>query len=413
MIKNRKLRKYLIIFLLIPFIELQTYTMLVEYGFKPAFFNMILSIYSALRLLITLCIAIVIIRRRTIKPSYTVIAVFALITFENIASAINGSLYLNYTIGSLTYIGLALLSQFEIQNHKADFIWACKYLFGLLSIAGALQIILMPHGYFNHGNKAYAIYLLGSKNSSFFYYIVFLFFLFFDDLYKYKIIRLRSIAFIVLFAYAAVQCESMNTLMMMLLTLVLTVIINYGKVLKHFVRPSVIVTTAVLIAIVIVNPGTRIVLTPILNLIGRDTSFTGRDVLWIQAIDVFKKHPLFGNGIQTEYLLATGVWQKTAHSHFLDLLSKYGIFVLLSFIAMPVFAMGRMIHNKENNKQLLALKCSVCFIVLFHSIIDHMLTYEYIILMTSVELLSFNPNIQVLTIPSLNRIITRRKVIYE
>lgn len=385
---KKNLRKWMIFVLLIPFFELQSFTMLVEYNYYPTLFNAILDLYSALRLLITLGMLIYIFQQKKIQKSGITFAVLFLIVLENIASIINESIYINFTIGSLAFLGLALLSQEASQKYQEDFIFACKHLFGLLSVAGALQIILMPHGFLNHNDKAYAVYLLGAKNTSFFFYIVFLFFLFYDDLIRFMVIRKRSLVYLALFMLAAIRCDSMNTLMMLLILFIFVVIVNYGKILRKFITPPIVWLCIIIGAIIILLPNARGVLAPALNMIGRDTSFTGRDVLWVQAINDFRQRPFFGNGISTEFCLETGIWQDNAHSQCLDLLAKYGIFVFLAYISMPIIALNGAFKKDKKHVKIFALKCSICFILLFHSLIDHMMMCQFILLMSAIELLT-------------------------
>lgn len=388
-VKTINLNRLLMILLLIPFFEFQSYSMFADNGVASGMFNLILDIYSLGRLFITMLIFIKLWKDRIVAFSHTSVGVLVFVILMNLTSAFNESLFINYIIGSVSFLGLALLCQIEIQNNAEDFIWSCKFLFGFLSVIGAMQIISMPYGFLDHPDKAFAIYLLGGKNTSFFYYAVFIFFLLFDDLRKYGKIRKRCFVFLMLFILAALRCDSMNTLMMMLVISAFAVVVNYGVILRKFVRPPVIIAIVLMIAAIILVPQVRVLLNPALHLIGRNASFTGRDVLWVQAIRAFIAHPFIGNGIFTKFRLDNGVWQDNAHSQFLDLLAKYGVFVFLSFVLMPVFSLIRAFKKDKGCDKVIALKCAICFMILFHSVVDHMVVYHYILLMVSVEMLSY------------------------
>jgi len=389
-VKTINLNRLLMILLLIPFFEFQSYSMFVFNGVASGMFDKLLDLYSLGRLFITMLIFIKLWKDRVVKFSYTSVGVLIFVILMNITSAFNESLFINYIIGSVSFLGLALLCQIEIQNNVEDFIWSCKFLFGSLSVIGALQILAMPYGFLHHKDKAFAVYFLGGKNTSFFYYAVFIFFLFYDDLRKYDRIRKRSFAFLMLFILAALRCDSMNTLMMMLVISAFAVVINYGVLLRKLVRPGPVVIGILLISAVVLIPQIRILLNPALHLIGRNATFTGRDVLWVQAIRYIVAHPFIGNGIFTKYRLDTGVWQDSAHSQFLDLMAKYGVSVFLSFVLMPVFSLARAFKCDRGNDKIIALKCAICFMILFHSVADHMLVYNYILLMAAFEMLTGN-----------------------
>lgn len=402
MLKKQHLKKIQIFLMLIPFFELQSWSQLSDNQIMPQLFNAVLSIYSGLRLLITAFVIFELIRKKRIKISSTVIGIIAFVLLENISGLLNGSLYLNFTIGSLSLLGFALLCQNYISSNRTDFIWACKKLFGILSLLGAIQIILMPYGFLNVRYKAYAIYFLGAKNSGFFYYATYLFFSFYDDIEKKQKIGKKSFLILFLFMIAALSCESMNTMMMLLIILIFAIVNNYGRALRRLLKPRYILIVVTTIAVVILVSDVRQLLSPILNLIGRDATFTGRDVLWDQAIQYFRNNPFSGNGILTEYTLIDGVVQDNAHSQFLDLLAKYGIFVFVTYISIPVLALRKAAKADKGNRKVIALKSAIVFIVLFHSIIDHMTMYHFILLMSSIELISNTEKVMETRIWSMN-----------
>lgn len=394
MLKKKNIKVIQIILLLIPFFELQSWSQLAEQSIAPHFFEGILSVYSGLRLVISMFVVLDTISKNRISRSTTTICILVFVVLENISSLLNGSLYLRFTIGSFALFGFALLCQESIHRNRREFISACKILFGALSIIGAIQIILMPYGFLNARYKAYAIYLLGSKNSSFFYYVVYIFFSFYDDIENYKKIGKKSFAMIAIFVVAAFSCESMNTLMMLLMISVFAIAINYSSFIRQILKPWYVIAVVVTVAVILLNSAIRELLTPILNLIGRDATFTGRDVLWYQAIHFFKKRPFAGNGILTEYRLIDGVMQDNAHSQFLDLLAKYGVFVFATYISIPILALAKVVKKDKWNSRIIALKSSIAFVVMFHSIIDHMTMFHFILLMSSIELIRLTNSIQ-------------------
>lgn len=376
------------IVLLIPFFELQSFDMLVDRGVWSGFFGTLLNIYSVLRIIITIFLFLDIFRKNESKISYVVVCTILFILLENIVSFVNGSIYLNYLVGSFTFIGFSLMCAYMIKKSEYQFIIACKYLFGTLSILGAIQIIIMPYGFFNATSKAFAIYFLGSKNTSFFYFIIYLFFAFYYDIKRYYKISFKHILIQFLFIIATIYADSINSLLMLFIILIFSIIFNYGKIMYKFISPKIIIFLIITFAIIILSPTIRKSLEYILNLFGRDTSFTGRDVLWEQAIDCFIKSPVVGTGILTKFRLKTGVWANGAHSQFLDLLAKYGILVFTVYILIPICALYKAAKYDKYDKHFIAIKSIIVFVILFHSIIDNMYFYHFILIMLAVELLN-------------------------
>lgn len=384
------------IVLLIPFFELQSFEMLADEWIKPGFFNTLLNVYSLLRIIITIYLLLDIFKKNKLKISYVAIYTTIFVILENIVSFANESIYLNYVIGSFTFIGFALICVYMVEKSEYQFVIACKYLFGILSILGAIQIIIMPYGFLNAPDKAFAIYLLGSKNSSFFYFVIYIFFTFYQDVHLYNRIKLTHILLEWLFIIASIYADSMNTLAMLILIFLFTIVFNYGKKIYRLISPVSVTILTIVIAVIILVPEIREKLEPVLQIIGRNTSFTGRDILWEQAIADFLRNPFSGKGILTQFRLETGVFQENAHSHYLDLLAKYGVFVFLAYISIPICVLAKLIKYGKNNKRFIALKSVIVFVILFHSIIDHMPFYHFILIMNAVELLSVTTNKKVL-----------------
>ncbi|MCI9077629.1 MAG: O-antigen ligase family protein [Lachnospiraceae bacterium] len=376
------------IVLLIPFFELQSFEMLIDEGIRPGFLNILLQVFSLLRIIITVYLFMDIFIKNKLRASSVVVCTLLFVLLENIVSFANGSIYLSYMAGSFTFIGFALMCSYMAKKSEYQFIIACKYLFGILSILGALQIIIMPYGFLHSSDKAFAIYLLGSKNSSFFYFVIYIFFAFYQDIQVYGKIKLKHILLEALFIIASVYADSMNTLVMLILIFIFAIVFNYGKEIYRLISPMTVIILTIVIAAVILVPEIRKKLEPVLQIIGRNTSFTGRDVLWEQAIADFIHRPLIGNGILTKFRLKTGVFQGNAHSHYLDLLAKYGIFVFVAYILIPICALAKSVKYGKQDKRFIALKSIIVFVILFHSITDHMPFYHFILIMNAIELLS-------------------------
>lgn len=370
--------------LLFPFFELQSLKMLAESGIYTSMCNLLLQLMSVGRIIITLFVFGHILKNR-MRISGVIFCTAGFVLSENLASVINRSIYVKYFIGSMTYIGFVIMCKYLIRESKEKFVKACIIFFGTLSILGAIQIIIMPFGFTNVSNKAFSVYLLGAKNTSFFYYVVFLFFCFTEDVYRRQKITIRTILCLVLFCLAAVMCDSMNSLGMLLILSMFAVGFNIFCGMHKIVKPKLVIFFVIAISVIILIPRGREMLNPLLQMVGRNASFTGRDVLWNQAINYFFKHPICGNGINTEYLLKTGIYQNNAHSHYLDILSKYGLIVFLFDIAIPILALRRTVKSGGDNKKIVAVKSAVAGVLLLHSIIDHVPFYHYLLIMLCIE----------------------------
>ena len=74
----------------------------------------------------------------------------------------------------------------------------------------------------------------------------------------------------------------------------------------------------------------------IVDMLGRDLTFTGRIDIWDKALKAFLGSPVFGMGEITSSESKALIGATHAHNYYLDLLYKSGIFGLVIFIAILI-----------------------------------------------------------------------------
>ncbi len=100
------------------------------------------------------------------------------------------------------------------------------------------------------------------------------------------------------------------------------------------------------------------------SLIKITDSFTIRKIVWQGAIDLLKKYPLFGSGVETfaysYYFVRPKIHNNTsewdylynkAHNEFLNYVATTGYFGILSYLLLILFVLGLFIKNIINNKK--------------------------------------------------------------
>ena len=120
----------LYVLLLIPFFEPQTFEMLEGYKIFPGFWDAITKIFSISRLSIA-GIAILNSIRGKNKSGNVVFYLVLFVIFEDIASFVNGSLYLQYFVGSISIVGFVILCDHMLSKNYRYFIYASVFFFGL------------------------------------------------------------------------------------------------------------------------------------------------------------------------------------------------------------------------------------------------------------------------------------------
>ncbi len=373
--KNSRVPLYIL--LLIPFFELQSLDNMVMIGFQESIWNLILNIFSVARLGITLFVIIDSLFHRRIRKEPVIIGVTLFVLCENISSMANGSWFVNFTVGTLSNIGLILLCRKMAQKAQKDFVVASELLFGIYSILGAVSIICFPYGFFRAADKAYAIYFLGAKNTSVLYWWIFLLIISVEHA-KDKKFPLWILIMDLFFAYAAYVAESANSLIVLFLLLILFVVLRWKSIIYKLFSPGKLMIVLAVGASVILVPNLRNLLEPIVVAFGRNMDFTGRTILWEQAVSGFLEKPIFGNGIFIDFILINKAIVDHAHCYYLDLLAKYGLLTFTAFVVEITLFFCQFIKKNLRNRKIIAIGSFFVFAMLVHSIMENLTVYQWI-----------------------------------
>ncbi len=87
---------------------------------------------------------------------------------------------------------------------------------------------------------------------------------------------------------------------------------------------------------------------------GLQSGLTGRDVLWINALDSFSDRPVFGVGLRN--------FDTSAHSAYISLLIEAGLLGFISFFISIIITIKKSIYNLYNNYDE-KLNVSIAFII--------------------------------------------------
>lgn len=121
----------------------------------------------------------------------------------------------------------------------------------------------------------------------------------------------------------------------------------------------------------------------LLKFFGRTSSYSGRDDIWEQAVEIIKEHWLAGNGIGSEFYLPSGIYATHAHNWYLDIITKYGVIPIVLFAFYLIYQMAKLWRNHQYNiNSLLVLIMSI---LLIHSIFDDISFYIFIMVFAFIE----------------------------
>ncbi len=377
-ISHRKIRILLKSICLLFFFEPKSFDELFKSGYNASFNSIIGSVYLIAMLFVSSIAFIEFFRyiHNDKGIDFLYLLQIATIVFLCFAVLMNGTISLVSLKNLYIRIGLVLFCFNNSRQSSTDFYYSGMYCFGFLSLLGVISIILYPNGYLNSAHKQYAVYFLGSKNSSYCFYYCFILFYILAKMADGKISKKFLTFCISVLLIVARICDSGNTTIALILMLFFILFYNTRIVCKTWTPIKAIV--AILLIDIIIYGGTQFdFFSKITAIIGRDTTFTGRTVLWSQGLNYFKSHPLFGAGDGISFYIEDAI-ANHAHSEYINCLAKYGVipFVLLVISIIIIAKRLKTIDNKNN----IALLSGMMFINLLHMSFD-VYNYNFTIMM--------------------------------
>lgn len=376
--------------LLIPFFELYTFELLIGRNIFPQFFGLLTTLFSVSRIIITAIIVADYLFRRKWPAMITVWGIAGYSIACILVSIINGSVYFTYIIGSFSYIGLVLLCEKMVSESVSAFIKANVLLFGFYSIVNALLTFVMPDGFFNAVFKMNAVYFLGSKNAAYFYYLFFIYFYVVDSLREKKRPPQFSIPILLALMVSVYLCDSSNALACLFILFVYLIALYFGGGIYKLANAKILFGLNVFTAWFIVATTNNSFIQKIVELLGRNATYSGRDVQWQQALRMFAANPLLGNGIFSRFQLRDGTWSGHAHSVYLDMLAKYGILPFLIFVLTFVLILFK--YTKCKDKKIVNFTGIALFSVLLHNVFDVTSVYFFAMTMMGAEIVALEEN---------------------
>lgn len=289
-----------------------------------------------------------------------------------LASVMNGSGTVNVLRRYYVELGFAVLVSEMIQEAPKTFLRAAVAVFAVYTIWGVLTIYLFPYGFFKAETVYDAIYGLGAKNNSFPFFFALFFFMIAENLERTGKITIGIVVLVLLTIIAGVICESVNTILCLLMVIAVVVLAVYVRPLLTAINVKVLFLVLVLIMVCIYSGTQFNVVGSLLKALGRSATFSGRSVLWEQALQHLRENPLFGAGVDTIFTLASGVQTPHAHSQWMDKLAKYGLLPAM-FVSLTIYLTFHRIRKHTDQYQATVYGL-LLLIYLFHMSFD---TYNY------------------------------------
>lgn len=363
--------------LILPFFEPLSIDSAISSGIDVNVFSKLALVYTVLRLIVATYIYLnyfyQITRHKNAHNSIAICLILFII-FRVISNVINDYVSINMIIGAYSYIAFVILCLTMVQKSPRDFVKAVLALFAIFSFWDIVFIFIYNNGFNYATDKAYALYLLGSKNASFMYFYVFLLALIVYCLFIDYKKRKYFLPCIILMLIAVLICQSGNSIVCLGIILFAYFIYTlFPGILSKINIVHLLIGNLIIIVMVYTEVSLSI-FSKILSVLQKDTTYNGRDYLWKTALLYFASSPILGKGENISFFLKIGIEQSHAHSQYLDQLAKFGI-VGLSFFFATIINVGKVLFTINCDKSKTGLLGVMLFVFLLHMTFDVTTTY--------------------------------------
>lgn len=315
---NLKLLGYLL--LIIPFL-------------KPYYFttiNSVNAIYNFSQIISVVIIFILYFKHK--KISKFIIAVILLEIIYIVSTYYNDGALRESILNAIQTIGFCMIVDYGMKKDCRIFFKAITIVLSIIVIANLISIIMNPNGYWTGINR---IWLLGNKNGHLSMILPAIICIYIDSYINNKT-SMKLYIFIIIGILSVVLLESATSILGMF---ILSIYIIFNKIIdKHekvFNINNYFIAYIVLFFAVIIFRLQDIFSFIIVDLFGKDLTFTGRTDIWNTAIELIKCNPILGYGNMSEIQrIIIFNNQNAVHCHnlLLDIIFQVGILGITVFI---------------------------------------------------------------------------------
>lgn len=264
-----------------------------------------------------------------------------------------------------------------------DYWLSCKYevfllymrkILWLFIVSNFITVLVFKDGLY--GTQIYAVnWLLGHKNSHMTYIMMAVII---ESIVSYKMyykIRFTSLLYMILCCISLYIVDAATAFIIVTIYVAfLVVFVNYCEnkyvklILNIFSVRTIIIITLIITTIVVFLQDMDFVantFSGIFDSMNRDTSFTGRTVIWSKSIEIIQQNLWFGQGVVDSVLYGnlTGLEAGThAHNYILNILVMGGIVCLVENIILYIYILWCISYRKSFFSYSLGLAIGLYFI---------------------------------------------------
>lgn len=291
-----------------------------------------------------------------------------------------GGDYTSLFLTILNALAICLVVEMGLKTDPDALLDGASFTLGLFVLINFATIILFPQGMYEFNNYTQN-YFLGYRNNSIMLFFPAIIFSIVRSLRKYNKLTLSSFVITavsfatVIIAFSATSVIGMTVFTLFLL---LALINKMPKFLNIITYLAINITYFFGVIILRLQEAFAFI---IVDMLGRDLTFTGRTKIWDSALAAFAKSPVFGVGEIESQASRDLIGATHAHNYYLDLLYKSGLPGFLIFFAILIICGMALYRNRKNGKIPFVVSGAICaFMIMLQSEAYYNIYYFFSIL---------------------------------
>ena len=238
-----------------------------------------------------------------------------------------GGNYTSLFIAILNALAICLVVEMGLKTDPDALLDGASFTLGLFVLINFATVLLFPQGMYEF-NTFTQNYFLGYRNNSIMLFFPAIIFSIVRSLRKYNKLTLSSFVITavsfatVILAFSATSVIGMTVFTLFLLLALINKMPNFLNIITYLA-----INIAYFFGVIILRLQEAFAFI-IVDMLGRDLTFTGRTKIWDSALAAFAKSPVFGVGEIENQASRDLIGATHAHNYYLDLLYKSGPAVL-------------------------------------------------------------------------------------
>lgn len=291
-----------------------------------------------------------------------------------------GGNYTSLFLAIFNALAICLVVEMGLKTDPDALLDGASFTLGLFVLINFATIILFPQGMYEF-NTFTQNYFLGYRNNSIMLFFPAIIFSIVRSLRKYNKLTLSSFVITavsfatVIIAFSATSVIGMTVFTLFLLLALINKMPNFLNIITYLA-----INIAYFFGVIILRLQ-EVFAFIIVDMLGRDLTFTGRTKIWDSALAAFAKSPVFGVGEIENQASRDLIGATHAHNYYLDLLYKSGLPGFLIFFAILIICGVALYRNRKNGKIPFIVSGAICaFMIMLQSEAYYNIYYFFSIL---------------------------------